>query len=148
MNLKSKIYRLIILVLAVLLVLAIYFFVKTNGKGFYMWSKALSQSKTIEESKSREVFIFELDYEIHPDTIKINDGVHFFLEKGFRYGENSINVTDSLLPSDNFKYQTVTEFQKEKKVFKEAYRSVGGGSRFIEVPDTIKREIYTLSPPL
>ncbi|AWX45712.1 hypothetical protein HME9304_02739 [Flagellimonas maritima] len=145
----KKIFLKILVVMGILLLapigLYLYF---TGGKGAYKVGGGLGYSRTIKESKDRGVFMYELDYQIDPDTIKINEGVTFFIEKGFRYGEWRASDTDSLRGDENFKYQTNTDFKGINNVYIGKYRSVGGGNRFIEIPDTIYRGIYTLrSPP-
>lgn len=63
-------------------------------------------SKSIQESKERGVFIKELKYQITPTNLELNPEVIFFIEKGFKYGGNSIFKTDSLI-NDFFPYQIV-----------------------------------------
>jgi len=63
-------------------------------------------SESIQESKERGVFIKELKYQITPPNLELNPMVIFFIEKGFKYGSNSIFKTDSLI-NDFSPYQLV-----------------------------------------
>ncbi len=140
-----KVFLLIIIFIGVLLIGAYFYF--TGGKGAYKIGGTLGQSTSIQESKNRGVYQMKYESTIKPDTIELNNGVTFFLEKGFRYGEWRASDTDDLLQSDGFKYQLCIEFLRERKVFKGKYRSIGGEREFNETPDTIYSDIYTLSPP-
>jgi hypothetical protein len=64
-------------------------------------------SESLQESKERGVFIKELKYQITPTNLELNPKVIFFIEKGFKYGSNSIFKTDSLI-DDFSSYQLIS----------------------------------------
>lgn len=76
------------------------YFYFTGGKGAYKVGGGLGYSRTISESKNREVFLYRLDYQIKPDSILFESYPNFFMEKGFRYGEWRASDTEPLLDTD------------------------------------------------
>lgn len=125
----------------------ISFLVITEGKGAYKLSSCLGCSSSIDESKKRSVFLYELQSSTKPDTLNILDERKIFIEQGFRYGEWSASNTDSLKIDDFFKYQVVLEGENSCPV--NFYRIndywIKGEYRFFEIPDTIYLDIYRLA---
>lgn len=81
----------------------ISFLVIVGGVVFYLYEN-LSEvsykvggrrgySESIAESVERGVFVYELDCNIVPDSIKLIEGKRFFIEKAYRYGESSASET-------------------------------------------------------
>lgn len=113
---------------------------KSLYKSSYKLGNALGYSKSIEESKKRDVFIKELSFKVIPDSIKTIDSVVFFIEKRWRYGINSAKQT---LPIKNgeLKYSFIKTQNAE--LFEDSKYALGKGDSiyFNNLKDTIKFDI-------
>jgi len=83
---------------------SIYFWTFLSGLGYKIGGKR-GHSKSIKDSKERNVFIKTLGYEFIPNDLEL-EGFSVYIEKGFRYGEKSYKVTDTL-GTDEYQYQLV-----------------------------------------
>jgi hypothetical protein len=141
---KLNMKKIVIVAVAIPFIIILLFMIITQGKGSYKLSGGIARTKTIEESIRRGVFIKEMKYLIIPDTIKIRKNVRFYIERGFRYGKWSANVTDSLNSSDGFKYQLCVEMLDYNNIYIGNYwEGKDGTSQFLYMPDTIYYLIYT-----
>ncbi|EMY80998.1 hypothetical protein pgond44_10571 [Psychroflexus gondwanensis ACAM 44] len=90
---KTKLF-----VLAVFILVGGYFLINIFiGKLTYNVGGQRGYSKSLIESKERDVFVKKLNHKITPNSLKLNSNYAFFIERGFNYGNNSIFVTDSLI---------------------------------------------------
>jgi len=137
--------RIFLFTLIALVLFAIIFFIVTKGGIYNQKVTAVGHSETIKESKERGVFLKELDYKIIPDSIQLVGGKVFFIEKGFRYGKNSTEDTDSLKHTDNYKYQ-IGVSPAFGDLFVGDYLLGYGDSQFNVMKDTFKRDIVTKIP--
>ena len=82
----------------------IIFTIRFIGKSTYSLGGQRGYSNSLQESTERKTFVKELDYKITPNNLKLN--LVFFIEKGFRYGRNSILQSDTLI-NDSQPYQLI-----------------------------------------
>jgi hypothetical protein len=131
-----------------------YFFLGylSSFVGWYGYKKWRYRTSTIsvDESKSRKVFVKELNFRISGfgDTV---DNFHAYIEKGFRYGYHSSEVT-RLLTNSKYPYQlsfnfhprpNITVFIKSDNLVKfDSSNSSWGYLKYPFLKDTIELEIH------
>jgi hypothetical protein len=93
--------------LIIVLVLFILYVMINNLFGWYGYKKWEYRVATtsIEESKERGVFLKELQYKIITDDKTFNKKLAFYIERGFRFGKHSSEVTRPIELSEEKPYQ-------------------------------------------
>lgn len=81
--------------------------------GYKKWKYRVATSD-IDESKRRGVFVKELHFQIDSFSTTI-EGFIPYIEKGFKYGRHSSEVTE-LLTNSNYPYQLSFNFRSSQKM--------------------------------
>ncbi len=93
-----------------LFILIVFILLLSCDDGWYMrkrWEGRRS-STSIEDSKNRQVFIRELNFET--ENLQLNKKVTFFLEKGYRWGYHSYKETRLLDDKENLRCQIISNY--------------------------------------
>lgn len=97
---NKKLYILIVLFIIIVIFIVNFFSSIFGWYGYEKWKYRRDTYGDIQESKSRNVFIKELDFISNHDNIK---GFKVYIEKGYWYGKKNMNQT--MFNFSNYPYQ-------------------------------------------
>lgn len=132
----NKYVKFIIIPILLILILIVGLGFVNSYFGYQAYNKDIYRrfSKTLEESKNREIFIKELKFHCTNKNIKIKN---VFVEKGYKWGEKSsketqlINLNDTIAKNTpRLPYQVVVSFNESQKLGKVSVFSGGKYNKY------------------